>query len=179
MRETVHFRVKSPENFARLCITIMYEKRTLVTDEDKIIFNTWYDIFNRGKDEDCDKLVYDMLAKIMPCGGTLGQQQLEQLLDATIEYVKNECKAQIAKHRFEQFDSAVYSKYNNETRYVTFAEHMNTVYDMCKEFFGNDLDEYDRTTIKTFIMQNFKVKGSQLSLEGIANDIARFYGRYE
>lgn len=179
MTETVHFRVKSPENFARLCITIMYEKRTLISDEDKIIFDAWYEIFNRGDDAACDKLVYDMLAKIMPCGGTIGQQQLEQLLNATIEYVKHECKEQIAKSSFARYDSAVYSKYNNETRYVTFAEHMNTIYEMCKEFFDDDLDEYSRTTIKNFIIQNFEVKGSQLSLEGIANDIAKYYGRFE
>ena len=50
---------------------------------------------------------------------------------------------------------------------------------MTEEFFGKDLEEFDKKDIREFILKNFELHGSQLSIESIAYDVAKFYGRWD
>ena len=178
MKETLHFRVESAQNFALLYMTVMYEKRPMTRVSEKIAYSVWHERFHR---KDGEQLVLELMTKLFPEGGTLDVPELDKLLLASIEFVENdeECKKLTTKYKRRMYDSYVYSKYNDECRYASFAEHTNTVEEMTEEFFGKDLEEFDKKDIREFILKNFELHGSQLSIESIAYDIAKFYGRWD
>lgn len=173
--ERVYFRCDNIEKLSLLCMKAMYEKRKLIYTSEKVVFRVWNEYFSSSKSL---KTIQRLLHKLFPQGITLGEIELTQLLDASISFVKEniQTKRKITKYQMQEYSSYVYSKYNDEWEYAAFGMHVEIVRKFTNNFFDNQLEQYSKQSIKDFILNNFKVRGSQLSLSCIADDISDMYG---
>lgn len=164
MSEQLSFTYTSIGNIARLFCTILVEKKY-----DSRMIYIWHEMFDR---EGSDELFENFLLKAYPEGCTVGEDTLPKIIEVAMNYLKTNDEAIriTAEYDYFNYDSCVWSLYDNQVYPVPFGNHENAVTKLCVEFFKGCEDTIESVDVKNFILKNFKVKSSNSSLETIAKD---------
>lgn len=162
MKEKLHFKYQSIGNICKLFVTIQVEK----TMDKRTI-----SVFHKRFDNEQDELFEKMLVKLFPNGVTIGEQEINQLTNSVVEFMKND---EITKDLFVKYDkqhckSYVYDKVNKKLYPANMGEHFMLVERICCDFF-KEFEEIDLDYLKKFIKENIEIVSSFTSIETICND---------
>lgn len=161
MKETLHFSYKSIGNFVRLLVEIKFENTKSVRD---------ISVFHARFDGEKDEVFEDFLIKLYPNGATIGEQEINKLVEYIANFMSKEkhSKDLYVEYDKKNFNSYVYFKIDNEVYYAEFCSHAKLVTDICCDYFKG-FDHIDLDYLKMFIIENFEIKSDNTTLEMISN----------
>ncbi len=163
MTEQIAFTYKSIGNFAKLLSTILYEKEH--TAKEITLWHLRYD------GEETDDLFEQFLNELFPNGGTLDVGEIKLLTNHAERFL---CKDPLAiqqrvSYEKREYNSYVYFKIDQKVVPCEFAQHQQTVREICEDYF-KDFETIDKDYVKKFILENFEIRSDNSSIERIAND---------
>lgn len=163
--ETVNFTYESVENFARLLITIQFEKTKPPRD---------ITIYHQRFDKESDEIFGKFLEELFPNGGTIDIPQIDMLVEYVYRFLQKDGKARslYADYDKSRLYSWVYFKPDNIVRSADIGQHMLVVQDICKDFF-KDFEQKDlsREYMQKFLRENFEIKSDYTTMNNIINDV--------
>lgn len=167
MKEQLHFRVESPENFTRLAATILFEKNSEEVDR---LGSAWYDVFDDIKG---DELFLGFIKEILPNGGTIDIPQIAAIKARAILYLEHSIEGLEAQIRVDKvrYDSWVYFKPHHKVYPVGFAKHEDKIKELLVAYF-DDIDDYDDNAFRRFIEENFEIRSDNTDMDKILADAA-------
>ena len=162
----LHFTVKSPSNFVRLCSTILFEKSNQYHE----LGYVWHKVFDGVKG---DEHFMNFMLALYPKGCTIGEDEIHCIMNKAIRFLETdesclEIKADYDKRRFRYY---VYFAPLHKTFECGFAKHEDTVIKILQDFFGSEIIDYDSEKLKRFIIMNFEIKSDNSSIDTIVADI--------
>lgn len=165
MTEKIHFTIQSPENFVRLCATILFEK-----DEQELerIGYAWHNLLDT---DDGENLFKKFIDEVLPLGGMIGEPEIIAIKNKAIQYLdtnENALEFQ-ANYDKKRYDSWVYFKPYHKVYQVGFCKHREKAEELLFDFF-NGIDDYDFEKFKRFIKENFEVCSENTSVESLVKD---------
>lgn len=163
--ETVNFTYESVENFARLLITIQFEKTKPSRD---------ITIYHQRFDKESDEIFGKFLEELFPNGGTIDIPQIDMLVEYVYRFLQKDDKARslYADYDKSRLYSWVYFKPDNIVRSADIGQHMLVIQDICKDFF-KDFEQKDlsKEYMQKFLRENFEIKSDYTTMNNIINDV--------
>ena len=164
--ERLHFKVESPANFVKLACTILFERKEELLED---YGSTWHDAFDG---EAGDQHFQRFMEELFPDGCTIGEQELNQLTDRAIQFLKTDtiCLDIKAGHDKARFTFWVYFIPEHKVYPCQFAQHEETVMDILVDFFGVNVLKYSVDALQKFILGAFQIQSTNTSVRSIAAD---------
>lgn len=164
MKETVHFRYKTPENLTRLLCNIYYEQTH--TSREIGIYH------ERFKNEP-DSIFLGFMTTLYPNGITIGEQQIKELCEYIDNFLNSDEQTKDIKAKYDmaEYDSYVYFDIDKTVYPCSHTSHQQTVKNICIDYFkGFDKSDLSSEKIGKFIREHFIVKSRFSTVETIAQD---------
>ena len=164
MAEKMSFKVKSPENMMKLLCTIRYER--IGTPR---MISAWH---HRFDPDEADDLFYDFAAKLYPQGGMIAEDQIEEITKVARHFLDTDdrTKEYLVEYDWHNMESCVVFLIDKKITYAPFGNHAKIIQNICLDYFKDFEEEVSESTIRKFILDNFRIKSSNSSLDIIAND---------
>ena len=165
MTEQLHFSYKSIGNFAKLLSTILYEKEHSAKE-----ITLWH---LRYDEDETDDLFEQFLEELFPEGGALDVEEIKLLTNHAERFLSKDAQAiqQRVEYEKREYSSWVYFKIDQKVFPCEFAQHQNTVREICVDYF-KDFETVEQDYVKKFILENFEIRSENSTIERIANDCA-------
>lgn len=164
MSKQLHFTYESAENLTRLLINIRYEQ----THSNREI-----SIYHERFDDESDNFFYDIMCKLYHDGITIGQKEIDELVEYIHKYLEtDESTADIRmRYRKRDIDTWVYFKLDKTLFPCKTAEHTRIVKEIAVDYF-KDVDPHSLTQdmVTKFIVDNIEIKSEFSTIEKIATD---------
>ncbi len=166
MTKKLYFRYKSIANLARLMVTIRFESNNPPRD---------VTVYHQRFDNEPDDIYQTFLETLFPEGGTIGEQQIDALMNYIRHFMETDEKSLdlYVDYDKRQFRSYVYFKPDRKVIHAPFGDHNKIVTDICYDYF-KDFDEKSLTSeyLRRFVLENFEIKSDNSTIESVANGIA-------
>lgn len=164
--ELLHFSVKSPANFTKLCCTIRFEN----SDKMKELGYVWHKVFDGFEG---DQLFQSFMEELFPEGCVIGENELIRITNRAIRFLETDVscldiKAEYDKRRFTYY---VYFVPIRKVFECGFAQHEDTVIQILTDFFGKSIADFEPDKLKRFIISSFEICSDNSSISSIASDV--------
>lgn len=162
MSEKLYFKYQSIGNIVRLLITIQFEKIKIKRD----IY-----VFHKRFDTEKDDVFEDFLLELYPNGVTIGENEINQLVERVSNFLSKDSKSQhwYVKWDKEHITSYVYFKIDNKVYPAHYLSHFGIVKDICCDYFKG-FDNIDVNYLRQFILENFEIASDFTSPVSVAQD---------
>ena len=164
MKETIHFRYKSPENFVRLLCEVVYEQKHSPRD---------IAIYHERFDNETDEFFANMLKMLFPEGGAIGEKEIHRCVAWIDDFLlyDEQTKDIEVKYDMAEYDSYVYFDIDKKVYPCSYTSHQQTVKEICVDYFkGFDKSDLSAEKVADFIKKHFIVKSQFSTAETIARD---------
>lgn len=161
--ETLSFKYKSIGNFCRLLVTIQIEKN--------FTNRHIYTYHKRFKNEP-DTIFEKFLLELYPSGCTVGENELNTLVDYVITFMEKDEQAKDIYFKYDLEHCESYVAFIPDKKVISChtASHQSTVKNILVDYFKG-FEKIDLDYLRRFIKNNFIIKSDFTSIESVLRDI--------